>query len=383
MKAACGGAAHNSCLVLPLRIKGAIMKRILLAALLVCTAGWGHAQQLGLQFAEATHDFGTIKEVNGPVQYQFTFTNNANVPVRILEVKASCGCTTPAWTEAAVPGGQQGFVMAKYDPNNRPGPFNKSLTIKTDLPGQEEVLVYIKGYVEPAPRPPEQEYPTKLGALRVRSKAMNMGRITNQAPAEKEFPVYNDGGSPLTFQEKTTTPAHITVTMVPTTLQPGEAGRIHIAYDAAAKNDLGFQSDNVVVFTDEADQPQKELYIMATIKEYFPPMTDAEKAAAPRLTIDRTLHDFASVSTGDTVTATFTLTNNGQQPLNIRKVKSNCSCATASVDAHDLPAGQSTTLRVTFNTANRLGNQQKSVTVFANDPVNPAQMVSIKASIKK
>ncbi len=122
---------------------------------------------------------------------------------------------------------------------------------------------------------------------------------------------------------------------------------------------------------------------MATIMEYFPPMTLEEKAAAPRLSIDRTLHDFEAVKTGDAVTATFTLTNTGQQPLNIRKVKSNCNCATASVDANDIPAGQTTTLRVTFNTTNRLGNQQKSVTVFANDPVNPAQMVSVKASIKK
>ena len=355
----------------------------LIVTILLALATATHARQVGLQFAEATHDFGTIQEVNGAVEHRFTFTNNANVPVRILNVKASCGCTTPAWTEEAVTSGAQGFIMAKYNPQNRPGPFNKSLTVTTDLPGQEEVQVFITGYVEPEPRAPEQEYPTKLGALRLRSKAMNMGRVTTEEPAEKEFPVYNDSNSPLTFQENITTPAHIKVTMVPQTLQPGEAGRIHIAYDAAAKNDLGYQNDNVQLFTDETDQPQKELYIMATIMEYFPPMTPEEKAAAPRLSIDRTLHDFEAVKTGDAVTATFTLTNTGQQPLNIRKVKSNCNCATASVDANDIPAGQTTTLRVTFNTTNRLGNQQKSVTVFANDPVNPAQMVSVKASIKK
>ena len=80
-----------------------------------------------LAFAETVHDFGIINEVDGSVEHEFVFTNTGSEPIKILNVKASCGCTTPGWTKEEVPSGGEGFVKARYNPANRPGPFNKSL----------------------------------------------------------------------------------------------------------------------------------------------------------------------------------------------------------------------------------------------------------------
>src|SRR3989337_1775004 len=91
-----------------------------------------YAQGGKFQFEKTVHDFGTVKEDGGPVSYEFTFVNMGKEPVIIANVKASCGYTTPGWTMEPVLPGKKGFVKAQFDPMNRPGTFNKTLTITSN-----------------------------------------------------------------------------------------------------------------------------------------------------------------------------------------------------------------------------------------------------------
>ena len=77
----------------------------------------GHAQLAEpLFFNEKIHDFGEVVETTGPVDFEFTFTNNAARPVKIISVQASCGCTTPGWSTDPVAVGSKGFIKASFDP---------------------------------------------------------------------------------------------------------------------------------------------------------------------------------------------------------------------------------------------------------------------------
>ncbi len=98
-----------------------------------------------IEFEETTHDFGTIYEKDGKVIYQFKFTVKGTVSVKILNVQASCGCTTPSWTQEEVQPNQTGLITSQYDPTNRPGPFTKTLTVLYS--GNSKTLT-IKGIVE-------------------------------------------------------------------------------------------------------------------------------------------------------------------------------------------------------------------------------------------
>ena len=151
------------------------MKKSVLFIILIATTT-GYSQVLEeLKFTEIDHDFGLIKEVDGPAEYQFDFTNNAQVPITISNVRASCGCTTPGWTREPVLPGETGYIKAVYDPVNRPGQFHKTLTVTTS--GSEStVILRIHGKVEPKPRTIEEDYPTVLGGLRVKYRAFNIGK---------------------------------------------------------------------------------------------------------------------------------------------------------------------------------------------------------------
>ncbi len=333
-----------------------------------------------IKFESEIYDFGTIKEANGPVDHKFEFTNTGKTPLVIQGVRSSCGCTTPSWTKDPVPPGGKGFITARYNPLHRPGPFRKSLTITSNADTPTKVL-FIKGIVEAKPKTIADHYPNKMGAIRVRYRSLNMGKLTTEKPFTRSFDMYNDSDKDLTFLDKVDAPDYVSVKIEPKVLKPKETAKLFVTYDPVKKHDYGFVTDPLVIYTNEATDARKNFRIVATIEEYFPPLTPEELAKAPKLTFDKTLYDFGNIKKGDKVTVDFKLTNTGKSDLNIRKVKANCGCTVSKLERDTLKPGESATLEVTFNSAGRRGIQQKSVNIFSNDPTAPTRRLIIKGKI--
>jgi hypothetical protein len=336
-----------------------------------------------IHFEESVHDFGIIKEVDGAATYEFKFINNGTEPVKILTVKASCGCTTPGWSKEAIAPGEAGYIKAQYNTKNRPGPFNKSLTVTTDLEKEKTKRLYIKGQVTPKPKSLAEEFPVAMGGLRVKYKSFNLGSLVmKEAPTVKSYEVYNATDSTISFLTQVDKPTYINISFEPEVLLAKSKGKITLSYDAKNRNDYGFVSDNVVIHTDEAIESDKSFAVYATLQEYFEPMSIEQLAQAPKLVIEESIHDFGKVKEGEKLTTTFVLTNTGKQALNIRTVKSTCNCMVANLKKHTIKPGKSTELELIFDSSNRRGIQQKSVSIFSNDPKKPAQRVTVKASVQ-
>ena len=178
-------------------------------------------------------------------------------------------------------------------------------------------------------------------------------------------------------------PEHLTVSMEPAMLPPGGKGTLRVLFDPKKRNDLGFLSDNVTIQTDSIVALKNQFYVISTIEEFFPEMSADELDKAPKLSIESRVFDFGKVVEGEMVETEFLLTNDGKQKLNFRKIKSNCSCVTYEIGSQNLKKGKQQSLKLTFNTTGRRGNQYKTVTIFSNDPVAPTQMLTIKGTIQK
>lgn len=99
-----------------------------------------------VKFETLEYDFGKIKEKGGSVSFTFNFKNTGTTPIAIDGVHASCGCTTPEWSKDPIAPGASGFVKATYDPLNRIGIFDKTVTVHSNgNPG--DVILHIKGEV--------------------------------------------------------------------------------------------------------------------------------------------------------------------------------------------------------------------------------------------
>lgn len=92
------------------------------------------------------HDFGTIKEVDGPVSYTFIIKNVGKAPLVITRVATACGCAKPEFDAEPIPPGKTGKVKITYNPAGRPGQFVKTISVYSN--GKDGAFILrLKGVV--------------------------------------------------------------------------------------------------------------------------------------------------------------------------------------------------------------------------------------------
>ncbi len=101
-----------------------------------------------MSFTEKEHDFGMIKESDGPVTYEFEFKNTGNSPLIIMSASGNCGCTRPEFPKEPIKPGEKGKIKVTYNPAGRPGEFNRKVKIRTNETRRRPILK-IKGVVIP------------------------------------------------------------------------------------------------------------------------------------------------------------------------------------------------------------------------------------------
>ena len=99
-----------------------------------------------IRFEEMEHQYGTI-EKGGNGDCQFIFWNDGNEPLILQNVKASCGCTTPKYTQKPVMPGEKGVIDVHYNTNNVGG-FSKTVTVTSNAVDNPRVVLRIKGNVK-------------------------------------------------------------------------------------------------------------------------------------------------------------------------------------------------------------------------------------------
>ncbi len=81
-----------------------------------------------LLLKEEVYDFGKIPQ-GKPVTHIFEVTNTGKTALRIGNVQASCGCTTPVWDkDKDIPAGENSKITVGYNAAAE-GPFTKLVTI--------------------------------------------------------------------------------------------------------------------------------------------------------------------------------------------------------------------------------------------------------------
>jgi hypothetical protein len=101
--------------------------------------------------------------------------------------------------------------------------------------------------------------------------------------------------------------------------------------------------------------------------------TTAAAGDAPIMKFEKETHDFGKIMAGDKVTYEFKFTNTGKSPLIISNAVASCGCTIPSWPKTPIKPGESAGIKVVFNSATKMGLQDKQITVTAN--TNPAQNV--------
>ena len=76
--------------------------------------------------------------------------------------------------------------------------------------------------------------------------------------------------------------------------------------------------------------------------------------------------DFGTITQGDSPEFTFTFINNGSEPMIISNAKGSCGCTVPSWPKEPIPPNGTGEINVKFNSKNKKGTQNKTVTLTAN-----------------
>jgi hypothetical protein len=334
--------------------------------LLVPQSVKGQAAVPVIAFETKEHDFGSIKESNGPVSYSFNFTNSGKAPLILNNVAASCGCTTPEWTKQPVLPGKQGVIKVTFDPEQRPGAFTKTITVTSNAE-TPSITLAIRGVVIPVSRV-EEVYHFSLGQIRLQTIYASFGEIYKGNTGEAVIKVMNtsaDQAATLTFR---ILPPYLNARMDPETLEPGKEGNIIIQYKTDLQKDWDYVVERLELLVNGQSLPNNRISVTANIRENFSGYTAEQMENAPKVEYDAVTYEFGTVPAGTLVEHSYTLTNTGKSDLYIRKVSASCGCTAVQPATTKVAPGASTLIKAAFNTAGREGNQKKAITVITNDP---------------
>lgn len=121
---------------------------ILLGAFLFAGAqGSTQAAEELLKFKETEHDFAQIPQ-GKPVYYTFEIVNTGKTALKLDDVHATCGCTTPEWSREPIAPGATAFIKVGYNAAAE-GFFDKPITVTYN--GNQVKQMKIKGTVWKVP----------------------------------------------------------------------------------------------------------------------------------------------------------------------------------------------------------------------------------------
>jgi len=336
-----------------------------------------------MKLAATEHDFGTFKEEAGRQTFDFILTNTGTEPLVIQNVVASCGCTTPDWTKQPIPAGANGKVTAIYDPKDRPGQFNKTLSVYTNTK-PEVVVLTIRGEVVPHEKTVEELFTFAVGDVRFESNHLAFTNVKKTEKKMRVMQVINTSANPVKV-EFDGVPQHLMLKCNPETLKPGQKGLIEGTYDATKNAGWGNVNDMVKVVLNGVKQENLYYYVSANLVEDFSSLSKEELENAPVFKVESTTVDLGKIKGATQNEVEFKFKNEGKSDLLIRFIRSTCGCTAVQQGPQGIgiKPGQTSSIKAIFNSGSYSGKVTKAIYVYTNDPKNSESVLMLTADVEQ
>jgi len=125
---------------------------------------------------------------------------------------------------------------------------------------------------------------------------------------------------------------------------------------------------------------QKQKDITALINNPLSGVDDLKAVKVPIIELDQDIFDFSEIYQHESVSNDFLLRNVGDAPLLIRSAKGSCGCMIPEWPKEIIEIGDEAIVKVTFNSGERKGKQNKTVTLVTN-AIPSVKVLKIKGTV--
>jgi len=106
-----------------------------------------------------------------------------------------------------------------------------------------------------------------------------------------------------------------------------------------------------------------------------------ENKNAPEIKFEVETYDFGTIKQGDKVVYDFNFTNAGKEPLIITNAQGSCGCTVPVWPKEPIAKGGKGIINVEFNSAGKMGTQDKTVTITSNGK-NSQVVLHLKGNVE-
>jgi len=106
-------------------------------------------------------------------------------------------------------------------------------------------------------------------------------------------------------------------------------------------------------------------------------------SAQPKAVVKPLSYNFGDIIQDSVVTTTFIIKNEGTDLLKIKSLKASCGCTAVVAGKSELMSGESTDIKVSFDSKGKSGKQKKIITIETNDPENSTIKLALTGNVIK
>lgn len=99
-----------------------------------------------------------------------------------------------------------------------------------------------------------------------------------------------------------------------------------------------------------------------------------EPLTGPKISFSEKSFDFGEITQGEKVEHVFEFENIGTEALILSDVRTTCGCTAPEWPREPVAPGEKAKIKVVFNSAGKMGMQNKVITVMSNAVNNPARV---------
>lgn len=370
---------------------------LILFAMLLTLTGVS-AQECALSVEPKKVDFGFINESDGATSRTFTITNSGSKSIVVSEIISTCDCTIADYSDVTISPNSSFEVSVMYDPTNRPGRFDRTLFVMVDgydTPFEVQVI----GRVTPRKKSIEEQYYDMGYNLYVEKTLAPFSYLEHGKRYEERIALYNN--SSRTMRLHITSYAQKSGLLkieYPQKVKPHAHADILFIYELPANSHTyGDIDDDLVVRVNG----KRCGYLLSAHGIAVDNFDEVDYNFTPKADYSKKVINFGDVNSETMpLSATLTITNQGEAPLFIRDVRCNAEwavkhtikpgdeIAVGQTKVYDikLDLGENYTPLSNYGTSTLLsGNMPKGkpfnarISITTNDAITPYQVITLKA----
>ncbi|MFI3315290.1 MAG: DUF1573 domain-containing protein [Rikenellaceae bacterium] len=335
-----------------------------------------------IKFTQTSHNFGEIKEELGKVTATYQFKNVGKLPLLINSVSVSCGCTTASFPKEPIMPGKEAEIVVAFDPDSRPGFFDKKIIVVSDNRKKQDVLT-ITGKVIPRPLTISDKYPYSISKdILATSSYIEFGQIPVGYSHSLSLDLYNTSDRQITLSASDEFEVNeLSYYIVNTVLKPRQSTQLIVNIDVENSVLYKIFESIIPIYVDgEVIESSKIKISGVSIPDVS---NDINSKSLSSISLSETYHHFGTVYDGQYPVKEIKITNEGSSELKLLQIMvSDEESIKYTVSSTKIAPSESAILKVQYVTDGTLGRFNGDVMIISNDPSFPLSEIRIAANVR-